>query len=170
MGVLMAGAVIYTFAGFWVYWLRTGQTRVGDGGTVSDIGSLVWLGPLIAIYLAYAVVGDRGPFRVLYLPRSTVDVGHDGLSWRTPAGAMRLDWEAIGGVSCLGDATGQATTVYDPAGIELGSITGAMVDTRTRRPSRLPEAILEVRLDLFEALNPKHPGNGCVRRLATPAS
>ena len=39
-----------------------------------------------------------------------------------------------------------------------------MTDTRTRRASRLPEVILEVRLDLFQALNPKYPGNGCVRR------
>ncbi len=164
----MVAIIVYTFAGFWVYWLRTGETTVGHGGTLSSLGGLVWTGPLFAWAVVYFFIGDRGPFRALYLPRSTVDVGDDGLSWWTPTAESRWGWDAIGGVSCLGDGTAQATTVYDPAGVELGSITGPMTDTRTRRASRLPEVILEVRLDLFEALNPKYPGNGCVRRSPSP--
>lgn len=167
MGALLLGLLIYTFAGFWVYWLKTGHTTVGVGGRITLIGELVWIGPLMAWGLLYFVIGDRGPFKALYLPRSTVDIGHDGLSWWAPTAASQWDWEAIGGVSCLGDGTGQVTSVYDPTGVELGSITGAMADRRTRRAARLPEAILEVRLDLFEALNPKYPGNGCVRRSAS---
>ena len=165
MGVLAVAVIVYTFAGFWVYWLRTGLTRVSDSGEISPLGELVWVGPLFAWTVVYFVIGDRGPFKALYLPRSTVDVGDEGLSWWTPTAESQWGWDAIGGVSCLGDGTAQATTVYDPAGIELGSITGVMADTRTGRGARLPEAILEVRLDLFEALNPKYPGNGCVRRL-----
>jgi hypothetical protein len=164
MGVLIVGLLTYLFAGFWVYWLKTGHTTVGDGGDVTFIGELVWFGPLFAWMLLYFVIGDRGPFKALYAPRSTVDVADDGLSLWTPTAERQWAWDEIGGISCLGDATARITTVYDPAGVELGSITGVMTDQRTRRAVRLPEVILELRLDLFEALNPKYPGNGCVRR------
>ena len=66
-GLVMVAVVIYTFAGFWVYWLKTGHTTVGEGGTVTTVGSLVWIGPLMAWYLLYALIGDRGPFRVLWV-------------------------------------------------------------------------------------------------------
>jgi hypothetical protein len=167
MGAITMGVVIYVFAGFWVYWLKTGQTTVGVGGRITTIGELVWIAPLMVWGLLYFVIEDRGPFQALYVPRSTVEVGDDGLSWHTPTAANRWDWEAIGGVSCLGEKAAQTTTVFDSAGVELGSISGVMVDTRTRRASRLPETILDVRRDMFEALNPTYPGNGCVRRSAS---
>jgi hypothetical protein len=170
MGAMGLGLLAYTFAGFWVYWLVTGQTRVGDGGTVTPIGGLVWLGPIMAFVLIHLVVQDRGPFRTLYLPRSTVKIGNGELAWRTPSGAKRWDWDAIGRVSCLGDGTGQITMVYDPTGVELGSISGALVDQLTRRVTRLPTVIVEVRPDLFQAINPDHPGNGCVRGSAATRS
>jgi hypothetical protein len=166
-GVVMVAVLIYTFAGFWVYWLNTGSTTIGDGGQFSRLGGLVWMGPLFAWCVLNFFITDRGPFAALYQPRSTIDVDDDGLSWWTPTAAGQADWEAIGGVSCLGDGTGQLTTMYDPSGVELGSITGALADQRTRRAARLPDVILEVRLDLFEALNPRYPGNGCVRRSPT---
>ena len=164
MGALMLGILVYTFAGFWVYWLGTGSTTVGVGGRVSDLGGLVWMGPIITLGLVLLAIGDRGPFKVLYLPRSTVDLGDDGLSWWTPSAAGRAAWGSIGGVSCLGDNAGQITTVFDPTGAEIWSITGVMSDQRTGRAARLPDVILEVRLDQFEAVDPKRPGNGCVRR------
>ena len=165
--VLIVAVIVYTFAGGWVYWLRTGSTEIGDGGTISSAGELVLFAPLFLWMLLYFLIGDRGPFSALYLPRSTIEVNNDGLSWRTPSAAGSADWASIGGVSCLGDNTGQITTVYDPSGVELWSITGVMADQRTRRAARLPDVILELRLDLFEALNPKYPGNGCVRRSAS---
>ena len=116
MGVLTVAAIVYTFAGFWVYWLRTGETTVGDGGFLSSLGGLVWMGPLLAWGIVYLLIGDRGPFKALYLTRSTVDVSDRGLSWWTPTAESQWSWNSIGGVSCLGDGTAQITTVYDPAG------------------------------------------------------
>ena len=165
--ILMVAVIIYTFACGFVYWLMTGSTTLGVGGRLTPLGQILTFGPFVVMILIFFVVGDRGPFRALYLPHSTIDVDDDGISWWTPSAASRVGWASIGGVSCLGEGTAQITTVYDPAGIELGSITGPMSDTRTRRASRLPEVILEIRLDLFEALDPKVPGNGCVRRSAS---
>ncbi len=164
MGALSLGILIYTFAGFGVYWLGTGSTTVGVGGSVSNLGGLVWLGPIMALTLVLLAIGDRGPFKVLYLPRPTVDLSDDGLSLWTPTVASRWDWNAIGGVSCLGDGTGLLTTVYGPTGEALGSITGVMTDLRTGRAARLPDVILELRLHEFEAVDARKPGNGCVRR------
>jgi hypothetical protein len=163
-GILMVAVLVITFGGAFVYWLRTGSGTVGDGGTVSNIGGLVWFGPLFLWVVVYFFIGDRGPFAALYLPRSTIDVRDDGISWTTPKGTDRWDWDAIGGISCLGDGTGQATTVFDPSGVELGSIAGPFADQRTKRAVRLPDLILERRLDLFEAVDARNPGNGCVRR------
>lgn len=166
MGVLVVAVIVYTFAGFWVYWLRTGLTRVSDSGEISTLGELVWVGPLFAWMVVYFFIGNRGPFKALYLPRSTIDLDDDGLSWWTPSAAGRVDWASIGGVSCLGDNSRQETKVFDPSGADVWSIIGVMSDDRTQRAARLPDVVLEVRLDQFEALDPKHPGNGCVRRSA----
>jgi hypothetical protein len=97
--VLMMVVIAYTFAAGGVYWLKTGSTTLGVGGVLTPLGQALAFGPFFAWVPIYLLVGDRGPFRALYLPRSTID--------------------------------------------------------------------LEVRLDPFEARDPRHPGNGCVRRSAS---
>ena len=93
--VLIVAVIVYTFAGGWVYWLRTGSTEIGDGGTISSAGELVLFAPLFLWMLLYFLIGDRGPFSALYLPRSTIEVNNDGLSWRTPSAAGSADWASI---------------------------------------------------------------------------
>ena len=62
MGVAGLLVIAYTFAGFAVYWLRTQSTTVLTG-TLSDLGALVWFGPLVIGGLVTVVFGDRGPLR-----------------------------------------------------------------------------------------------------------
>src|SRR4249920_2948615 len=82
-GMLAAGAIVFTFAGFVVYWWRTGSWTVGEGGTISNLGALVWLAPLVIGFTTVLLIGDRGPFRVFFQPRTTLTVSADGLTWWT---------------------------------------------------------------------------------------
>jgi len=62
IAVLFVAAIVWVFAGFLAYWLRTGLTVVQQG-TVSSVGQIAWFAPLpiaFAIYL-WATVGRCGP-------------------------------------------------------------------------------------------------------------
>jgi hypothetical protein len=152
----------YTFAGFGVYWLVTGRTTVGDD--LSLAGSVVWVGPIILGTLVLLLGSDRGVLRWYYEPRTRLWIAADGLRWSTPAGEAAAAWPDVGGVSSLGDGRYEVTSVFDPMGRPLAEFNEAFADARTGDTRRAPERILELRPDLFEAVEPGRPGVGCVRR------
>ena len=165
LGFLAACALVFTFAGFVVYWWRTGSWTVGEGGTISNLGALIWLAPLMIGFTTALLIGDRGPFRALYVPRTTVTISADGLAWWTAkGGASRLAWSELGGVSRFVNKRVTTETVFDLSGKELAALDGPFVIDGSRRTVSLPTVILDVRpLDFFP-LDPRHPERGCLTR------
>jgi hypothetical protein len=92
--LITVGVILYVFAGFFVYWLITGSGKIGYGGTISGIGELVWMGPLFAWGLVYAI-GRRGPFARLWLEPIIVSTSHDRLWWTQGDSVSSADWDAI---------------------------------------------------------------------------
>jgi len=169
LGFLAGGAVVFTFAGFVVYWWRTGSGTVGEGGTISNLGALVWWAPLMIGFSTAWLIGDRGPFRALYVPRTTVTISADGLAWWTAnGGSSLLAWSELGGVSRFGNGRVTTETVFDLSGKELATLEGPFVVDGSRRTTSLPTAILDVRPLEFLPLDPRHPERGCLTR--TPRS
>ena len=157
-------AVLYTLAGFGVFWLKTGSGTIGIGGTFTSIGSLVWLAPIFVV-VAMAFIGDRGPLGVFFVPRVTLEIDESGLSWSVPpAGRGRLGWDEIVGISSLGAGVGASTFVYDREGRQVLSIDGEFRDERSRRRRNVPTLIISRKPEIFEAADPRHPERGCVRR------
>jgi hypothetical protein len=159
----------YTFAGFGVYYLLTGSTTVGVGGRVTDLGGLIWFGPLFVGWLVMLLGVDRGPFRRLYLPRTRLLATGDGLAWRSPTTDGEAAWAEIGGVSSVGGGPGRLTTVYEPGGRPLAELRGEFEDVRTRDRRSVPERIVELHPDRFEPVDPARPADGCARREAGPS-
>lgn len=86
--------VVYTFAGFFVYWLITGSGTVGIRGRVSDLGSVVWAGPLFAWGAVY-LTGRRGPFIRLWREPVTVTVDSQTLTWIGDGTTGCTSWDAV---------------------------------------------------------------------------
>ena len=166
LGFLAMASILYTFAGFGVYWLRTGSGTVGEGGHVSTPGGLVWFGPLVIGVLAALLIEDRGPLRALYFPRATVSVSADALKWWTPrGGAGCLAWADLGGASRFVRGRDKTTeTVFTVSGVEAASIEGPFTIEGTRRSVNLPSVILDARPRDFMPLDPRHPERGCLTR------
>ena len=163
-GLLALATVAYIFAGFGVYWLRTGSWTVGDGGTVSNLGGLIWFFPAVG-FLAIVLVRDRGMFRALYDPRTTVVVGPDGLAWWTAkAGDGRLAWSELGGVSRFKARYNTFEPVYAISGAEIVGFEGPFNLEGRRKSVNLPTIILEARPNDYVPIDPKHPERGCVIR------
>ena len=164
LGLICLLATLYTFAGFGVFWLRTGSWTIGVGGTFTPLGDLVWMSPQFTV-VAIVFVGDRGPFRAFYQPRATLEIDANGLvRWAPTSGRRQLDWGEIGGISSLGVGVGALTFVYDREGREVLSIDGEFRDERSRRRRNLPALVIAEKPGLFEAADPRHPERGCVRR------
>jgi hypothetical protein len=170
LGLLAFATIGYLFAGFGVYWLKTGSWTVGEGGTVSNLGAFIWLVPAL-LFLLVLVLKDRGPFRAFYDPRSTVTVGPDGLAWWTAkSGDGRLAWSGLGGTSRI---EGQGKTyepVYSITGEEVVAFEGPFKVQGRRTSVSLPAIILEVRPKAFDPIDSRHPERGCVIRSVLNAS
>lgn len=166
-GLIALAIIAYTFAGFGVYWLKTGSGTVGEGGTVSNLGGLIWFFPLVIGFPAILFVGDRGPFRALYERRTTVTVGPDGLTWWTAKGGDgRLAWSELGGVSRI---TGKYSThepVFALSGEEVVGFEGPFKVEGRRKAVSLPSVILEARPKAFVPADPRHPERGCIASVA----
>ena len=161
----MLGVLAYTFAGFGVYWLKTGSGTVGEGGTVSDLGGVIWLFPLLIGVPAILLFGEHGPFRSLYAPRTSITVGPDGLTWWTAKGGDgRLAWSALGGVSRLPKRYSTFEPVYALSGKEVVGFDGPFNVEGRRKSVTLSTIILEARPEAFVAIDPRHPERGCVIR------
>lgn len=81
MQILVIAGGIWFFAGFVVYRLVTGSWTIGVGGRMSNLGGLLWIGPLI-VGVALILIGRHGKLRALWRPRLTLQVDRDGLAWR----------------------------------------------------------------------------------------
>lgn len=155
---------MYTFAGACVYQSITGSTTVGVDGRVSNLGTLVWFGPLVVGTAVMLFARDRGPFRRLYLPRASVQATVDDLAWSSAMSAGAATWAEIGGVSSVGDGPGRTTTVYGLVGEPLAELRGEFEDVRTRDRRSVTLRILDLRPDRYEPVDPSRPGDGCVWR------
>lgn len=165
MAVVCLAVIAYTFAGFGVFWLRTGSGRIGEGGTFTPLGDLVWMAPLAAWGVAYFVIGRRGPLRALWVTPIRLTLEARGLSWRLSDGQSGASaWEDLGGVSSGVDHRARWRSVFGRDGRELMGFAAPLVDEATGRPVDLPNLVFLARPDLFEPLDLGHPGRACVRR------
>ena len=138
-GLILFAILAYTFAGFGVYWLKTGSGTVGDGGDGVNLGGLIWMLPLVIGFPALLFVGDRGPFRGLYERRTTVTVGPDGLTWWTAKnGDGRLAWANLGGVSRFRSRYFTSEPVFTLSGEEAVTLTGPFKVEGRRKSVSLP--------------------------------
>jgi hypothetical protein len=162
---LLAGAALAFFClGFVAYWWRTGSWTI-EAGTISNLGALVWFGPLLIGFTTTLLIGDRGPFRAFYHPRTTLTVSADGLGWWTAkGGAQRLAWSELGGVSRFTNKSTTTETVFDVSGREIVTLEGPFAIEGSRRAVSLPAVILDARPREFFALDPNHPERGCLTR------
>jgi hypothetical protein len=166
-GLLIVVVLAYTFAGFGVYWLKTGSGTIGVGGSVSNLGGLVWFVPLMIGVPAIVVVADRGPFRALYEPRSTVTVGPDGLAWWTAKGGDgRLAWSDVGGVDRVKGRFATSESIFSLSGKEVVRLDGPFKVDGRRKSVSLPAIVLEMRPNRFVAADPRHPERGCIASVA----
>jgi hypothetical protein len=157
----------YTFAGFGVYWLKTGSGTVGEGGTVSNLGGLIWFFPIAIGFPAILFIEDRGPLRALYDLRTTVTVGPDGLTWWTAKGGDgRLAWSELGGVSRITGKYSTYEAVFALSGEEVVGFEGPFKVEGRRKSVSLPVIILEARPKAFVAADPRHPERGCIMAVA----
>jgi hypothetical protein len=167
MCLVTLSILVYTFAGFGVFWLRTGSTRIGDGGTFTGLGDLVWMGPIFAWGVVFLLVGPRGPFRALWSTPTRITLDRAGVSWRLRNGdAGSCPWEEFGGASSGVDHRAKWRAIFHRDGHELIGFEAPLVDEATGRKVRLPLLIVRARPDLFEPLDPNHPERACVRRAA----
>jgi hypothetical protein len=165
LGLLVAVVLVFTFAGFVVYWQGTGSWTVGEGGTISNLGGVVWFAPLMLGFPAALLIGDRGPFRALYRPRTTLTISADGLAWQTAAsGSTSLAWAELGGVSRFVNRGVTTESVFDVSGHELARLEGPFTAEGSRQSVSLPVVILDWRPKDFVALDPRHPERGCLTR------
>ncbi len=165
--ILSIAAIVYTFAGFGVFWLHTGSGRIGDGGTFTLLGDLVWMAPLFTWGLVFVVVGPRGPFRVLWERPIGITLDAKGVSWRLTNGTTSAcPWEEFGGASSGVDHRARWRHLFGRDGAELLAFAAPLVDEATGRKVRLPILIVQARPDLFEPLDPRHSERACVPRTA----
>jgi hypothetical protein len=163
LGLVAFAVLAYTFAGFGVYWLKTGSGTVGEGGTVSNLGALIWMFPLVISFPAIAFMGDRGPLRGLYERRTTVTVGPDGLAWWTAKGGDgRLAWSELGGASRIRGTYNTYEPVFALSGEEAVTLAGPFKVEGRRKSVSLPSIILEARPKQFMPIDPRHPERGCL--------
>ncbi len=147
---LAAGAIIiYIFAGFFVYWQKTGSWTIGTGGHMTDLGALIWLGPLV-VWMGVYLVGPRGPFTRLWYPPARMNVDRDGIEWNVDGQTGRVTWSDVREV---GDrmSSREATncSIKNLDGRTLARVPARVVGPSGVRQS-LVNLVIEARPDLFE--------------------
>ena len=169
--VFTLGVIAYTFAGFFVYWLRTGHTTVGEGGSLTGIGRIIWMAPLYPWFFV-SLVGGRRPFHWLYKPARVFEVSNRGLTQLLGHQIhTSISWDDVGGVSApSGSGFAARASIYDESGKELLELPGYFVQVDNRRRITLAEVVVTQRPDRFEALDPANPHKGCVLRARTISS
>jgi hypothetical protein len=166
MGILSYAVLAYTIAGFVVFWLVTGSGTIGEGGTWTTLGGIVWVGPIFA-WFAVWVAGPRGELRRLWARPVRITIDRDGIAWTlSNLGAGTCSWSGLGGVSSGVDHRVRWRVVFGVDGTELFGFAAPLVDEATGRRAELPNLVSRARPDLFEPLDARHPGRACVRRSA----
>jgi len=164
MGVVALGVIVWTFAGFVPFWLQTGSWRIGNGGTYTVAGGVVWLGPILVWGIVYAL-GPRSLPRRLWMPPIRVTVDRQALRWVLSNGTEgSTSWDGLGGVSYGVDHRARWRNVFDRDGGDLFTFAAPLVDEATGRKTSLPLVVGLARPDLFEPLDPSHPDRAVVRR------
>jgi hypothetical protein len=163
------GALVWTFGGSFLYWLRTGSATVLNG-TLDPLTTILWFGPLLVIspfvtLVPLALIEPRGIFRAFYGEPTVVRLNQDELSWTMPNGVTgRAAWNDVGGVSSYGSAGGNSTQLFDLTGVEIAKFEGGFIGG-DRQAVDLSAVALSLRPDLFEFVaEPSMAMVGCVRR------
>jgi hypothetical protein len=158
----MIGALIVVFGGFAVLKVVSGSASIGDRGSVSDLGFIVWFGPILVIGLLL-LVGPRGPASRLYRARILVSLDADGIAWWVegqPGSPNRAAWSSIVAVReafsvRFDDAD---CRLVDPSGNTIAWLPGLLVrvdppDHRSRPTSYktlwLPSLVIAMRPDRY---------------------
>jgi hypothetical protein len=164
MGVVTLAAIAWLFAGFGVFWLRTGSGRIGEGGTYNLAGLVVWLAPLVLVRIGY-VIGPLGPLRSLWEDPVRLVLDDRGVAWtliHDPSGFA--SWDEVGGMSSDVDWRGPWRSLRRRDGAELVTVRGPFVDEATGRTVVLPTLLVRLHPELFEPLEARHPDRACIRR------
>jgi hypothetical protein len=147
--------ILYIFAGFFVYELITGSSKVGYGGTVSNISEVVWFGPIF-VWLGVYAMGRRGPFTRLWLEPVTISVDRQGFIWSQGEETSGTQWDAVAMIKpSLWENTKEATyaTILGSDGRIIAKVPTALIEIeRTswrRRRTTLMDLAVATRPDLF---------------------
>jgi hypothetical protein len=153
--LVSVGIIVYIFAGFFVYWLITGSSEVGYGGTVSNIGELVWFGPIF-VWLGVYAIGRRGPFARFWFEPFTISVDRQGLTWRQGDETSGTSWDVVATIKpSLWEKTKEASyaTILASDGRIIAKVPTALIEIeRTgwrRRRTTLMDLAAATRPDLF---------------------
>lgn len=87
----------YVFAGFGVYWSITGSGTIGVGGRMSNVGELVWIGPIM-VWFVIMLIGRRGSFTRLWRQPATLTVDAESLAWNVGGRPGSTTWDAISAI------------------------------------------------------------------------
>jgi hypothetical protein len=161
--ILGMSMVVYEFAAFGVYWLVTGSGTIGVGGTLTGIGTLLFLGPM-ALVFAGLLVGPRGWMRRFFRDPVIVTLSWDGLATRAGwPGERFVPWEEIGGISVVGQGE-EATRVFDVHGQDTIALPAAFNAGPSRRNTTIAEMAIAVRPDRYRPIDERRPRRACVLR------
>jgi len=166
MGLITLAAILWFFAGFGVLYLKTGSGTVGEAGTYTPAGDLVWIGPLVAWAIVFSL-GPRGRLRVLWSDPVRLTVDDGGVAWQVPGQPeAACSWDELGGVSSGANWRSSWRSLWRRDGAELVTVRGPFVDEASGARVELSAVIVRVRPDTYEPLDPRHPDRACVRRAA----
>ena len=156
--ILVIAGGVWFFAGFVVYWLVTGSWTIGVGGRISNLGGLLWIGPLI-VGVALILIGPHGKLRTLWKPRLRLQVDRVGLAWEAegPDGreAGSVAWSDVDRLRPRFWSTRGSLSVecqlLGPRGTVLATLPErwSRVDGRGRGEHRLTQIAVAVRPDRY---------------------
>lgn len=116
-------AIALPFVGAFGFWIGTGSWDVKVTGQLSGSGPIIWLGPVLLLWVM-GLVGPHGPLARLWFPDAIVELRPDGLIVRAGDEPWFVWWGDIGAVTDEGVAVRPAIrfAIRDRAGNELGRL------------------------------------------------
>jgi hypothetical protein len=148
-GLFSLAVIAYTFAGFFVYWRVTGSTTVGVGGTVDDLGELVWFGPLLVWGVVVLVLTDRGPLGTLYQARVNVGIDADRITWTRDGRQGSVPWSDVAGIDFRTSTWAGDAAVWGFDGQEIVQLPNRLSRVGAGPSTTLMDVAVALRPDLF---------------------
>lgn len=166
--LVIAFSMAWVFAGAFVYWLKTGSTTIGVGGTLTNLGALIMFGPFFLSFLLFWA-RPIGPLRVFYWPPVEFLIDDEQLAWQGAGLTPRaVTWSELGGAAAYfpwewsGTIGLSRTTLYTLQGEQIQVPGGWFRDLETGQRANIPDLIVRLHPERYELLPaPLKPGDAC---------